>query len=184
MENRKESDTMETIGNRITTYRKKKSMTQEALAEKLGVSSQAVSKWENDLSCPDISLLVPLCDILGISTDELLSGKNNEVRVLPTNERKSLEELTLRVKVNSAEGDRIRVNLPMALVKMALEIGVDVVPNMGGALMADNKFLLYPPVLLCKKAHYSIHFHSNKNPAYQYNKFPLCKRFHHSNRLL
>ena len=123
---------METIGNRITTYRKKKSMTQEALAEKLGVSSQAVSKWENDLSCPDISLLVPLCDILGISTDELLSGKNNEVRVLPTNERKSLEELTLRVKVNSAEGDRIRVNLPMALVKMALEIGVDVVPNMGG----------------------------------------------------
>lgn len=123
---------METIGNRITTYRKKKSMTQEALAEKLGVSSQAVSKWENDLSCPDISLLVPLCDILGISTDELLSGKCNEVHLLPVSERKPMEELTLRVRIDSAEGNRIRINVPMALVKMALEIGVDVVPNMGG----------------------------------------------------
>ena len=55
----------ETNGNRISKYRKEKGMTQEELAGKLGVSSQAVSKWENDASCPDISLLPELCRILG-----------------------------------------------------------------------------------------------------------------------
>lgn len=123
---------METIGNRITKYRKAKGMTQEALAEKLGVSSQAVSKWETDTSCPDISMLPKLCAILGITTDELITGKSDEVHMLPAGEWKSLEEMTLRVKVDSAQGDRIRVNLPMTLVKMCVEIGVDVVPNMSG----------------------------------------------------
>ena len=50
----------ETIGNRISKYRKAKGMTQEELANQMGVSSQAVSKWENDASCPDIATL-PSC---------------------------------------------------------------------------------------------------------------------------
>ena len=122
----------ETIGNRIAKYRKEKGLTQEALANLMGVSSQAVSKWETDASCPDISALPQLCKILGITTDELLTGKSEEVKLVPSSERKSLEELILRVKVLSADGDKIRVNLPMMLVKLALEIGVDVVPNMDG----------------------------------------------------
>ena len=115
----------ESIGNRISKYRKEKGLTQEELAVKLGVSSQAVSKWENDASCPDISLLPQLCRTLGISTDELLTGNNNEVKLIPVEQRKSLDELTLRVKVNSAQGDKVRVNLPMSLVKVAMEIGVE-----------------------------------------------------------
>ena len=122
----------ETIGNRICKYRKAKSMTQEGLAEKLGVSSQAVSKWETDASCPDISLLPRLCQVLGCTTDELLTGKTSEVRLVPQEQRKSLEELTFRVNVNSAAGDRVRVNLPMMLIKICMEIGADVVPTMGG----------------------------------------------------
>ena len=122
----------ETIGNRISKYRKAKGLTQEGLAAQMGVSSQAVSKWETDASCPDISALPQLCKILGITADELLTGKTEEVKLVPPSERKSLEELTLRVKVLSADGDKIRVNLPITLVKIALEIGVDVVPNMGG----------------------------------------------------
>lgn len=124
---------METIGNRIQKSRKAKGMTQEELANRMEVSPQAVSKWENDASCPDISLLPQLCRILGITTDELLTGQTNEVRLLPVSERKSLDDLILRIKCDSAEGDRIRVNLPMTLVKLAMEIGVDVVPHMGGA---------------------------------------------------
>ena len=123
---------MESIGNRITKYRKEKRLTQEALAEKLAVSSQAVSKWENDVSCPDISLLPALCRELGITADELLTGNSTAVRMVPEQERKSLEELVLRVYVNSVRGDRVRVNLPMTLVKLCMEIGVDVVPNMSG----------------------------------------------------
>ena len=122
----------ETIGNRIARYRKAKNLTQEALANQLGVSSQAVSKWETDASCPDISALPQLCRILGITTDELLTGKSEEVKLVPPAERKTLEELTLRIKVLSSDGDKIRVNVPMTLVKLALEIGVDVVPNVGG----------------------------------------------------
>lgn len=122
----------ETIGNRIAKYRKAKSMTQEELASHLGISSQAVSKWETDTSCPDIGILPQLCNELGITTDELLTGKRDEVKLVPPAQRKSLEELTLRVRVNSAQGDKIRVNLPMTLVKLAMEVGVDVVPNMTG----------------------------------------------------
>lgn len=122
----------ETIGNRIQKFRKAKGLTQEELAAKLGLSSQAVSKWENDVSCPDISLLPQLCGLLGITADELLSGKTGTVKVVPEGNRKPLDELVMRVYVNSADGDKIKVNLPMTLVKMAMEIGVDVVPNMGG----------------------------------------------------
>lgn len=62
----------ETMGKRISDLRKSKGMTQEQLAQQLGVTPQAVSKWENDLSCPDISLLSQLAEILGVTTDELL----------------------------------------------------------------------------------------------------------------
>lgn len=123
---------MESIGNRIAKYRKEKGLTQEALAEKLGVSSQAVSKWENDASCPDISLLPQLSNELGITTDELLTGKSEKVQMLSAEQRKPLEDLTFRVRIDSSDGDKIRVNFPMTLVKLCMEIGVDVVPNMTG----------------------------------------------------
>ena len=63
---------MNTMGERIKHHRKRLGMTQEQLAERLGVSPQAVSKWENNLSCPDISILPELATVLGISLDELL----------------------------------------------------------------------------------------------------------------
>lgn len=122
----------ETIGNRIQKFRKEKGLTQEELAAKLGLSSQAVSKWENDASCPDIGLLPRICQLLEVTADELLSGRTETVKVMPEEKRKPFEELVMRVRVNSADGDKIKVNLPMPLVKMAMEIGVDVVPNMGG----------------------------------------------------
>ena len=122
----------ETIGNRIAKFRKEKNMTQEELANRLGVSSQAVSKWENDASCPDISLLPQLSKVLGITADELLTGKNNEVRMVPPEQRKPFDQLVMRVKVNSADGDKVRVNLPMPMIKVCMEIGVNMLPNMGG----------------------------------------------------
>lgn len=62
----------ETLGKRIAEHRKRLGLTQDALAEKLGITAQAVSKWENDLSCPDITMLPKLAEIFGISADELL----------------------------------------------------------------------------------------------------------------
>ena len=122
----------ESIGKRIARLRKEKGMSQENLAERIGVSAQAVSKWENDQSCPDISLLPRLTKLLGVTADELLTGESDQVKLLPENQRKPLEELTLRIKVLSAQGDKVRVNLPMPLVKVALEMGVDISPNLSG----------------------------------------------------
>lgn len=123
----------ETIGQRIAKLRKQHGMSQENLAEKLGVSSQAVSKWENDASCPDISLLPQLAKLLGVTVDELLTGNSSEVKLLPAEQRKSLDELTLRIRILSSDGDKVRVNLPMPLVKICLEMGVDMSATMGGA---------------------------------------------------
>nr|WP_288977662.1 helix-turn-helix domain-containing protein [uncultured Blautia sp.] len=64
----------ELFGDRISFLRKLKGLTQAQLAEKLGISAQAVSKWESGLSCPDIMMLVPLADIFNVSTDMLLGG--------------------------------------------------------------------------------------------------------------
>ena len=60
-----------TMGNIIAQYRKQMNITQEALAQKLGVSNQAVSKWESDQCCPDIALLPQLADIFQITIDQL-----------------------------------------------------------------------------------------------------------------
>ena len=116
-----------TIGKRIAALRKEKGLTQEELAGHMGVSPQAVSKWENDQTCPDISALPKLARLLGVSVDELLEGKQElpAVRVLPPAERKDLKDMMLRITVDSADGDRVRVNVPMALVEVAMEIGME-----------------------------------------------------------
>lgn len=65
----------EKIGKFILELRKSNNMTQQDLAIKLGVTDRAISKWENGRGLPDLSLLIPLCEILNISINELLSGE-------------------------------------------------------------------------------------------------------------
>lgn len=72
------------IGNKIKALRKKQGITQEQLAERIGVSFQAVSKWENSIAFPDITLVPVIAQYFGVSTDELLSydsiEKENEIK--------------------------------------------------------------------------------------------------------
>lgn len=65
-----------TIGNVIRKYRKNKDMTQEEMASRLGVTAPAVNKWEKGNTLPDVTLLAPIARLLGITTDELLSFKD------------------------------------------------------------------------------------------------------------
>lgn len=67
----------ETFGQRLSRIRKEKGLTQEDIAKKIVISPQAVSKWENDLSSPDILMLSSIADILGVSIDELLGHQTN-----------------------------------------------------------------------------------------------------------
>ena len=68
----------EKMGLFISELRKSQNMTQKDLATKLNISDKAVSKWERGLSCPDISLLSPLSEILGVSVNELLSSEKSD----------------------------------------------------------------------------------------------------------
>ena len=121
-----------TVGRRISMLRKEKGITQEGLAEKLGVSPQAVSKWENDVSYPDIQLLPKLSEMFEVTVDDLLSNKEKKlVQILPEEKRKSPDDMLLRIVVNSADGDKVRINLPIPLVKLGMELGMEM-PQVSG----------------------------------------------------
>lgn len=68
----------QTLGQKIAELRKAKNLTQLELANRLSITDKAVSKWERDLSCPDISTVPKLAEILGVSADELLRCSKNE----------------------------------------------------------------------------------------------------------
>ena len=65
---------MKSIGETIASFRKQKGMTQNELAEKMNVTDKAVSKWERDLSCPDINTISKLADILDVSVEETIES--------------------------------------------------------------------------------------------------------------
>ncbi len=99
----------EKIGQFISELRKSKRMTQKDLADKLNITDKAVSKWERGLSCPDISLLSSIADILGVTTGELLDGKKSNdnfdnVEIDANNEEKSIDNIDYKEEnVNNIE---------------------------------------------------------------------------------
>lgn len=111
-----------TMGQRISHYRKLRGITQEELGEKCGVSSQAVSKWENDISAPDITLLGTLSEIFGISTDELL-GVKREVATAVNPETIDEDRLLLRISIDSKNGDKVKINVPYKLGLVLIQSG-------------------------------------------------------------
>ena len=70
------------IGRFIAECRKKVNLTQMQLAEKLGITDKAISKWERGITMPDTSLMLELCDILCISVNELLRGEKNNMEII------------------------------------------------------------------------------------------------------
>ena len=116
-----------TLGKRIAQLRRQRGIKQEELASLLGISPQAVSKWENDQTCPDIMTLPRLAKILDITVDYLLSGESEPMtQMVPQEQRKDIKDLMLRIVVDSSTGDKVRVNLPMALIQVAVDSGMQI----------------------------------------------------------
>lgn len=113
----------ESLGQRLQKFRKRANLTQEEVATKLNITPQAVSKWENDVSAPDISLLSEIADTYGITVDELL-GRQPQTVYLPEGQTKPIENLMLKIKILSGDGDKVNVNLPLALVKVFTNNGM------------------------------------------------------------
>ena len=106
------------IGNLITELRKEKKLTQSKLAEALGVTDKSVSKWENGKSLPDTKIMPRLCEILGISLEELLNGKLNPITESPV-----LDDLQRLEHVYKYYSDEHRVNVGISDINLALNLG-------------------------------------------------------------
>ena len=105
----------ETLGRRIARLRLARAATQERLAKELNVSPQAVSKWENDINYPDISLLPDLARFLGVSVDELLSGASAS-----TQESVAAQE-SAAVRESAAEVVSVAADEPVEIVEEPAE---------------------------------------------------------------
>lgn len=68
------------IGNFIAEERKNKKLTQEDLASKLFINRSAISKWERGISLPDCDLIIKMCDIFGITTEEFFAGERSNIK--------------------------------------------------------------------------------------------------------
>lgn len=121
----------ETLGRRIARLRLEYGMTQERLAMKMGVTAQAVSKWENDLSAPDITLLPELARTLGVTVDELLEGrKSQEVAAVEPEPESEPEPAQmdgtkpkkLHIHVDSGDGDVVNINVPLGMASAVLGV--------------------------------------------------------------
>ena len=128
----------ETFGQRFTRLRKEKNFTQEEIALKLNISAQAVSKWENDISMPDISILTSIADIFDITLDELLGReKKQDVILVNEEDKKDINKMVLRMKVVSSDGSKININIPIPLLKVCIESGMEI-PQVNGSKHFSN----------------------------------------------
>lgn len=110
------------MGYKISELRKKKGLTQSELSSLMGVSPQAVSKWESGNSYPDISVLVMLAKELETTTDYLLGKEDSPEIILSKEEnRKSIEDIIVKIRIID-EGDKISMNLPLAFIQMGLDM--------------------------------------------------------------
>ena len=99
----------ETLGRRIARLRLAKTATQERLAKELNVSPQAVSKWENDINYPDISLLPDLARFLGVSVDELLSGASASAQESASTQENTAAQESAAEVVSAADDEPVEI---------------------------------------------------------------------------
>lgn len=89
----------EKVGKFISQCRKEKGLTQAQVAEIFGISNRAVSKWETGKSCPDASIMIELCDLLGITVNELLSGEKITMEDYQNKAEKNMFEMQKQLKL-------------------------------------------------------------------------------------
>ena len=120
---------METLGQRICRLRKDRHLTQDDIAKHFNISVQAVSKWENDYSSPDISILLELSKILDVTVEYLLGGEDKKEVVKI--DKKNIKDMILKIRIYSRQGDKVNINLPMPIIILAIESGMSI-PQING----------------------------------------------------
>lgn len=118
----------ETFGKRFQRLRKEKGLTQQDIADNVGITFQSVSKWEQDINLPDVNALLTLSDILGVSVDELL-GKKKTTIIENSN---LITDKILKIKITTGN-EKVNVNLPVKLIQVLISSG-NVVPGVPSSI--------------------------------------------------
>lgn len=155
----------------LMQLRKEKGYTQKELAEKLYVSDKAVSKWERGLSVPDVSLLVPLAELLDISVTELLEGHRLNHAALAPNEVETIVQKAItypeeRESAAKRIGLRVRENLPRFALCTVLGLVLSV---LAWRLVNDEGtkiFLIVSELLGILHGFYAMFFMEERLPHY------------------
>lgn len=110
-----------TIADRIQSLRKTKGMSQEELADAVGVSRQAVSKWESEQSVPDIDKIVIMSDIFDVTTDYLLKG----IEPAAENDHLTMADVIDRKILTKENGNKLKNVMRWALIGLGVLLGID-----------------------------------------------------------
>ena len=112
---------LDKIGKFIALNRKNKGLTQEQLAEKLGVTNKTISRWETGKYMPDLSLLKPLSEELGITLNELLSGEKIEEEKIVKNKKKNIIN-TIDYSSKEIENEHIKISIILMILGTIISI--------------------------------------------------------------
>lgn len=110
-----------TIADRIQSLRKSKGMSQEELADAVGVSRQAVSKWESEQATPDLDKVVIMSDIFEVTTDYLLKG----IEPVKTDDHKTMADVIDQKVLTKKNGKRAKTALKWVLIGFGILLGID-----------------------------------------------------------
>lgn len=110
-----------TIADRIQSLRKSKGMSQEELADAVGVSRQAVSKWESEQATPDLEKVVIMSDIFEVTTDYLLKG----IEPVKTDDHKTMADVIDQKVLTEKNSSRAKTALKWFLIGFGILLGID-----------------------------------------------------------
>ncbi len=112
-----------TIADRIQSLRKSKGMSQEELADRIGVSRQAVSKWESEQATPDLEKVVIMSEIFEVTTDYLLKG----IEPVKTDEHKTMADVIDQKILTEKNGKRMKTALKWFLIGAGALLAIDLI---------------------------------------------------------
>ena len=112
-----------TIADRIQSLRKSKGMSQEELADKVGVSRQSVSKWESEQAAPDLDKIVIMSDIFEVTTDYLLKG----IEPVKTDDHKTMADVIDQRILTEKNGKRAKTALKWFLIGFGILLAIDII---------------------------------------------------------
>lgn len=132
----------EKIGKFISSCRKEAGLTQAALADKLGITDRAVSKWETGKSLPDASIMIELCNLLGITVNELLTGEHITMENYKNKAEENLLEMTQKVE----KRDKLLLQLELWMIGSVIPLFVGM--SLFGSYLCDNGQVVWGSIII------------------------------------